>query len=268
MKKENLSIIISIAAIIISIIALLIILSLNSQYKNEIEKNNPYESNEECCNGCICGDTIELLKNTETAWTLTEINSKGEYVYNKYSFINFHGTGKDKFAYFESDKEGNTTSEIKGDFAINEKNEIILIQNDNKNKITCKLGEEKDLIAVMYCDNDFGTFTLQKQGTLELPSIIKDTISKTKTIKVKGNQSITEEKEINAFFSVINNSRIWTGPVTLPSPKYELELLDINNNTIAKILYNPGHYFDIEINEKHYGLTNIDVELLDTILTN
>ena len=62
-------------------------------------------------------------------------------------------------------------------------------------KITRKLGEEKNLIAVMYCDNNFGTFTLQKQGTLELPNIIKDTVSKTKTIKIKGKQSITEENK-------------------------------------------------------------------------
>ena len=119
----------------------------------------------------------------------------------------------------------------------------------------------------MYCDNNFGIFTLQKQGTLELPNIIKDTVSKTKTIKIKGQQSITDEEEINAFLSVINNSKVWTGAVTLPSPKYELELLDNNNNNIAKILYNPGHYFNIEINEKSYELTNIDNDSLTVILS-
>lgn len=217
--------------------------------------------NEECCDGCMCGDTIKLLKTTETAWTLTKIDNKGEYEYIKDAFINFHGTGKDKFAFFKNDKE------IKGKFTINKSNEIILIPNDNKiKKITCKLGEEKNLIAVMHCDNNFGIFTLQKQGTLELPSIIKDTVSKTKTIKIKGHQSITEEKEINAFLSVINNSKIWTGAVNLPSPKYELELLDVNNNRIAKILYNPGHYFSIEINKKNYELTNIDKNSLNIIL--
>jgi len=89
---------------------------------------------------------------------------------------------------------------------------------------------------------------------------------KTKNIKVNGYQSITEEKEITEFLTVINNSKVWTGAVTLPSPKYELELFDVNNNSIAKILYNPGHYFEIEINEKKYELTNIDKDLLNTIL--
>ncbi len=216
---------------------------------------------DECCEGCICGDTIELLKNTETAWILTKINSKGEYEHIKDAFINFHGTGKNKFAFFKNDNE------LNGEFTINKNNEIVLIPSDDKNnQIICKLGEEKDLIAIMHCDNNLGTFTLQKQGTLELPNIIKDTISKTKNIKVNGYQSITEEKEITEFLTVINNSKVWTGAVTLPSPKYELELFDVNNNSIAKILYNPGHYFEIEINEKKYELTNIDKDLLNTIL--
>lgn len=118
----------------------------------------------------------------------------------------------------------------------------------------------------MNCDNNFGTFMLQKEGTIELPNIIKDTISKTKSIKVKGHQTITEEKQINTIISIINSSKVWTGAVTLPSPKYEIELFDVNNNNIAKILYNPDHYFNIEINKKSYELTNIDKKTLDTIL--
>ena len=229
--------------------------------ENNNDDKKSYENNDECCEGCMCGDTIELLKTTETAWTLTKIDSEGEYKYIKDAFINFHGTGKNKFAFFNNDRE------IKGEFTINKNNEIVLVSNDGiNNKITCKLGEEKDLIAVMYCDNNFGTFTLQKQGILELPNIIKDTVSKTKTIKIKGKQSITEEQKINVFLSVINNSKVWTGAITLPSPKYELELLDINNDSIAKILYNPEHYFTIEINGKSYELTNIDKNSLNTIL--
>ena len=229
--------------------------------ENNKDDKKLYENNDECCEGCMCGDTIELLKTTETVWILTKIDSEGEYKYIKDSFINFHGTGKNQFAFFNNDKE------IKGEFTINKNNEIVLVSNDDiNNKITCKLGEEKNLIAVMYCDNNFGTFTLQKQGTLELPNIIKDTVSKTKTIKIKGKQSITEEQEINEFLSVINNSKVWTGAVTLPSPKYELNLLDINNDSLAKILYNPEHYFTIEINEKSYELTNIDKNSLNTIL--
>lgn len=229
--------------------------------ENNKDDKKLYENSDVCCKGCMCGDTIELLKTTETAWILTKIDSEGEYKYIKDSFINFHGTGKNKFAFFDNEKE------IKGEFIINKNNEIVLTSNDGiNNKITCKLGEEKNLIAVMYCDNNFGTFTLQKQGTLELPNIIKDTVSKTKTIKIKGKQSITEEQEINEFLSVINNSKVWTGAVTSPSPKYELNLLDINNNSLAKILYNPEHYFTIEINEKSYELTNIDKNSLNTIL--
>lgn len=229
--------------------------------ENNDDGSKSYENSKDCCESCICGDTIELLKKIETAWTLTEINSKGEYKYIKDSFINFHGTGKNKFAFFKGDKE------VKGEFTINKNNEIILIPNDDKySKITCKLGKEKDLIAVMDCDNNFGTFTLQKEGTIELPNIIKDTISKTKSIKVKGHQTITEEKQINTIISIINSSKVWTGAVTLPSPKYEIELFDVNNNNIAKILYNPDHYFNIEINKKRYELTNIDKKTLDTIL--
>ena len=229
--------------------------------KENKDENISYENSEECCKGCICGDTIELLKTTETAWMLTKINSKGEYENIKGAFINFHGTGKNNFAFFKNNKE------VKGEFTINKNNEIILIPNDDKNnKITCKLGEEKDLVAVMYCDNNFGTFTLQKDGTLELPNIIKDNVSKTKTIKVTGHQIIREEKKINSFLSVINNSKVWTGAVTLPSPRYELELFDVNNNSIATILYNPGHYFNIEINGKSYELTNVDKNSLNTIL--
>lgn len=237
------------------------ILGLTGCVKGNNDEKKSYENSDVCCEGCMCGDTIELLKTTETAWVLTKIDSEGEYEYIKDSFINFHGTGKNKFAFFDNEKK------IKGEFIINKNNEIVLTSNDGiNNKITCKLGEEKNLIAVMYCDNNFGTFTLQKQGTLELPNIIKDTVSKTKTIKIKGKQSITEEQEINVFLSVINNSKVWTGGVTLPSPKYELELLDINDDSIAKILYNPEHYFNIEINGKSYELTNIDKNSLNTIL--
>ena len=225
--------------------------------ENNDDGSKSYENSKDCCENCICGDTIELLKKVETAWTLTEINSKGEYKYIKDSFINFHGTGKNKFAFFKGNKE------VKGEFTINKNNEIILIPNDEKySKTTCKLGKEKDLIAVMNCDNNFGTFTLQKEGTIELPNIIKDTISKTKSIKVKGHQTITEEKQINTIISIINSSKVWTGAVTLPSPKYEIELFDVNNNNIAKILYNPDHYFNIEINKKRYELTNRQIRYI------
>ena len=63
--------------------------------------------------------------------------------------------------------------------------------------------------SIIHCDNDFGMFTLQKQGILELPNVIKDTISKTETIIVNDYQNtktITEEKEINILLTVINNS--------------------------------------------------------------
>lgn len=230
------------------------------------------ERNEECCKGCMCGDTLELLKTTESAWTLTTLDNNGEYVYDRHSFINFNGTGKNKFAFFKNDDNGNNITEVKGEFIINKKNEILLSPSNNKNnKITCKIGEEKDLIAVIHCDNDFGMFTLQKQGILELPNVIKDTISKTETIIVNDYQNtktITEEKEINILLTVINNSKVWTGAVTTPSPLYELELFDSNSNRIAKILYNPGHYFNIELKDKNFELTNVDKKSLNTILEN
>ena len=83
------------------------------------EEEKSYENNDECCEGCICGDTIELLKTTETAWILTKIDSEGEYKYIKDSFINFHGTGKNQFAFFNNDKE------IKGEFTINKNNHLL-----------------------------------------------------------------------------------------------------------------------------------------------
>lgn len=247
---------------LIILLCSIMILSLTGCIKeNNDDKKKSYEKSDECCESCMCGDTIELLKSTETAWTLTKVDSKGEYKYIEDAFINFHGTGKNKFAFYDNDKE------IKGKFKINIKNEIVLVIDDGKNnEITCKLGEEKNLIAIMYCNNNFGTFTLQKEGTLELPDIIRNTISKTKTIMVKGHQPITDEKEINVFLSVINNSKVWTGAVTLPSPKYELELLDFNNDSIAKILYTPEHYFNIEINKTSYELINIDKKTMSTIL--
>jgi hypothetical protein len=88
--------------------------------ENNDDGSKLYENSKDCCENCICGDTIELLKKLETAWTLTEINSKGEYKYIKDSFINFHGTGKNKFAFFKGDKE------VKGEFTINKNNEMML----------------------------------------------------------------------------------------------------------------------------------------------
>ena len=198
MKKRNLNIILVTFIIIFTIVLFCIIDFMNHfNKKNDTKRNSSINNNEECCKGCMCGDTIELLKNTETAWNLTEVNDNGEYVSDGHSFMNFHGTGKDRFAFFKNAIDGSTISEVRGEFSINKKNEIILIPDDNKNsKITCKLGTEKDLIAVMHCDNNFGTFTLQKQGTIELPSIIKDTVSKTKTIIVRNYTSRSEERRV------------------------------------------------------------------------
>ncbi len=224
-------------------------------------------SNDECCEGCLCGDTLQLLKNTETAWTLTTIDNNGNYIYDHNSFINFHGTGKNRFAFFKNDENGNNISEIKGTINITRNADIILEQDNSNKKITCKIGEEKNLISVLECDNNFGTFTLQKQGTLELPNVITDTVKNTQKIVITGNKNktITDENDIKSFISIISNSKVWTGPVNEPSPNYHLELY-ANNKIIAKIEYNKEHYFDIEINSKHYSLINIDKELLNQII--
>ena len=232
------------------------------------EEHNPGNTTVDCCHGCICGNTIELLKNTETAWTLTKVDSSGEYVYSKHSFINFHGTGKNRFAFFKNDELTGTNSEVKGEFNITRNEEIILTPDNKEKEITCKLGEEKDLIAIMHCDNDFGTFTIQKEGKLELPNIIKDTITKTKKVVITGNKNktITDEKDINEIIKIIKNSKWWTGPTTSPSIMYDIKLFDSSNNDIAKIEYTPGHYFFITINNKSYSLTNIDKEALNKVL--
>ena len=216
----------------------------------------------------MCGDTLELIKNTESAWTLTTIDSNGNYVYDRHSFINFHGTGKNRFAFFKNDENGNTISEIKGTISITRNADIVLIPDNSSKEITCRIGEEKDLIAVLECDNNFWTFTLQKQGLIELPSIIKNTIIKAKKIVITGNKNktITDENDINEIINIIINSNRWTGPTTLPSVQYDMELFDNNNKSIAKIEYTPGHYFTVIIDNNSYNLGNIDNELFKSII--
>lgn len=222
----------------------------------------------ECCDGCMCGDTLELIKNNQSAWTLTTIDSKGDYIYDHHAFINFNGTGEKKFVFFKNDENGNNISEIKGTFSITKNADIVLIPDNSNRKITCKIGEEKDLIAIIECDNNFGIFTLQKHGSIELPSIIKNTIIKTKKIVITGNKNktITDEDDINEMISIINDSKRWTGPTTLPSVQYDMELFDENNKSIAKIAYTPGHYFTFIIDNNSYNLGNIDNEILKSII--
>ena len=79
-------------------------------------------------------------------------------------------------------------------------------------------------------------------------------------------KEMKEENEINVLLSVINNSKVWTGAITTPSPLYEMRLFDSDDKIIAEILYNPNSYFTIEINNKSFELTNIDKDSLNTIL--
>ena len=224
--------------------------------------------NSECCEGCMCGDTLNIIKNLESAWTLTTINKNGDYEYDYQSFINFNGNGQNKFAFFKNDKNGKQLSKVTGTISITRNADIVLIPDNSKKEITCKIGEEKNLIAILECDNNFGTFTLQKQGTLELPTIIKDAISKTKKIVITGNKNITitDINDINTFISIISNSKVWTGPTTLPSVMYDMELFDSNKKNIGKIAYTPGHYFTVIIDDKSYNLTNFDRESLNAII--
>ena len=50
--------------------------------ENNDDDKKSYENNDECCEGCMCGDTIELLKTTETAWTLTKIANNVFFIIN------------------------------------------------------------------------------------------------------------------------------------------------------------------------------------------
>ncbi len=110
------------------------------QKKNNGNESKSQENYEGCCEGCMCGDTINLLKTTETAWMLTNVNSKGEYESTKDAFLSIF-TELEKISllfFFENDNE------VKGKFTINKNDEIVLIPDDNKtSKIVCKLGEEK-----------------------------------------------------------------------------------------------------------------------------
>ncbi len=222
----------------------------------------------ECCDSCMCGDTLELIRNTQSAWTLTTIDSDGNYVYDRHSFINFHGTGKNRFVFFKNDEKDSNISEIKGTISVTRNADIVLIPDNSNIEITCKIGNEKDLIALLECDNNFGTFTLQKHGLIELPNIVKNTVIKTKRMVITGNKTrtITDKNSIDTFISIVNNSKVWTGPTTLPSVKYEIKLFDSSNKSIADIKYTPDHYFTIIIENKSYNLTNINKELLNNII--
>ena len=253
--------------LLVGMLTLTIIFSITGCVtKQEKNKTKESDNNDECCEGCLCGDTLELIKNTQTAWTLTRIDGNGKYVYDYNSFINFHGDGKNKFVFFKNDENGNNISTIKGTISITRNADIVLIPDNSSKEITCKIGEEKNLIAVLECDNNFGTFTLQKIGRIVLPYVIKENIPNTKKIVILGNKTITDETDINEMIKIISNSKIWTGPITLPSVMYDIELFDSNNNSIAKIEYTPGHYFTIKINNKSYNLTNYDQESLNQII--
>lgn len=225
-----------------------------------------------CDENSGCRETIDLLKNTDTAWDLTFINSDGTYTYDNNSFINFNGVGKNKYTYYKNTKNNELVFEKKGTFFINSNNQIILTpEDDESNKITCVLGEEKDLVAIMNCNNNFGTFSLLKIGKLKLPDLILDTISKTKKIVVKCYQesesskikTITDKDKIDEFVSIIKKSNVWTGPVTMPMPIYDIYLYD-DRDVIAEITYKPN--FEISIREKRYALIDIDEDFFDDII--
>lgn len=198
--------------------------------------------------------------------SLDNINEK------KYSnsFLNFNPSDN-SYAFYQNTEYGATVYVEKGKYSINEKKEIILTpDNDKNNKKTCKLGQEKDLVAVINCNKNLGTFAIQKEGILELSNTIKNIIDKIDKISITGtiNKTITSKEEITIFKSIINSSSIWTGAITVPSPMYELTLYDDNNNNIAKIEYNPGNYFTIIIKDISYNLIEIDKDLLNKLLIN
>ena len=232
-------------------------------------------NSEECCYGCMCGDTIELIKNIENAWSSVTINSEGEYVYNSNAFINFNGTGKDAYALFWNDGRPDEY----GKYIIDKDDRVILVPNEKDAKITCVIGEEIDLLAIISCDKNYGLFALQKEGKLNIPSEMSEIIKMTKTIIVgeymqldndienygyKQIKSITNQKEINKFITVINKSKVWKGMVTLPMPKYEIKLLNNKNEQIAIITYSPN--FNIEINNKSYYLADFNTKTLNEII--
>lgn len=249
--------------IILSVLILIALLTLTGCKKEE--KENEYK----CCEGCACGDTIEYLKNYESAWSEVYLNTNNIYEFkNETVFINFHGTGKNKFAYFQNDEDNNLVKELKGEFRITENKDIFLTPNDESEEIICKLGEEKDLLAILECEN-LGTFGLQKEGELEVPAIIIDTVSKTKVIKVndgKKEKTIKKEKDINKFIELVKNSKRWTGAIHTIGPQYEISLLDENNNELAYIEYASGFYFSITINGSTYNIVKIDKDELKKII--
>ena len=249
--------------ILLSVLLFLTIIILTGCKKEEV-KDTSYK----CCEGCMCGDTLKLMKNYETAWIEISLTKNMDYKFETGSFINFNGTGDSIFAYFKNDDENNLIKELRGTFSVTESG-VVLAPNDGSQEITCKLGEEKDLLAILKCDNDFGTFGLQKEGVIELPAIILYTLERTKTIKVnEGNKEkkITKEKEVNKFIDIVKNSNRWTGTITQPGVQYYIYLYDEDNNQIAEIYYTPGHYFTINLNDTNYNLTNIDKNELKQII--
>ena len=101
--------------------------------------------------------------------------------------------------------------------------------------------------------------------------MILDTISKTKKIVVKCYQesesskikTITDKDKIDEFVSIIKKSNVWTGPVTMPMPIYDIYLYD-DKDVIAEITYKPN--FEISIREKRYALIDIDEDFFDDII--
>ena len=263
--KKNLKIII----LIIAILLLFIIIYITSNYKKKNQEKDLSKDKYECCKECLCGDTIELLKNNEPSWFMSSLDNINEKKYSN-SFLNFNPSDK-SYAFYQNTEYGATVYIEKGKYSINEKKEIILTpDNDKNNKKTCKLGQEKDLVAVINCNKNLGTFIIQKEGILELSNTIKNIIDKIDKISITGtiNKTITSKEEITIFKSIINSSSIWTGAITVPSPMYELTLYDDNNNNIAKIEYNPGNYFTIIIKDISYNLIEIDKDLLNKLLIN
>lgn len=72
--KKNLKIII----LIIAILSLFIIIYITSNYKKKNQEKDLSKDKYECCKECLCGDTIELLKNNETSWFMSSLDNINE----------------------------------------------------------------------------------------------------------------------------------------------------------------------------------------------
>lgn len=123
----------------------------------------------------------------------------------------------------------------------------------NKEKIPCYKSEEfKDAIEVL---KDTKTIVMYKREFDE----------KTKEIYLSKIKELNEDKT-NKIVDILVKSEEWTGAVSLPFPRNELQFYNKEGEKIATYIYNGAS--DLIMDNKTYVLTNFDKTSLDMLINN